>query len=374
MIVSIASPFQEISKAEKRKLAEFPQLTLSADFWNTFPQQFGKYVDDHFGFRSEIVQFHNYILCKIFKISPSRAVVIGSDNWYFYDGDRAIYDYLGKIKHTDRQLLKTSRLLEERKTWLDSLGIEYLFLPIPNKEPIYEEHLPYKIRINRGKSKYEQIIEYTKEHSTFRNFIDVQQLMLNHKTEQPLYLKTDSHWNYNGAYLVYREIIKRLQQKFPDLKPLEQNKEKTWITNFSGDLANIMNLYGLVRETAPGMNIKHSCNTKKIEPLSSIRALPVYKDLHNDKIPVIGGCAKKKYKVLFIHDSFGSFLHPYFSEQFETVIYVNGFNFEQAKALIESERPDIVIDERVGRNLEKALRPDPELKQLLSTSSAHIML
>lgn len=371
MIVSIASPPQTVSKAEKRKLTEFQIPTTSLDFFKTFPQQFSKYVDDHFGFRSKIVQFHNYTLCKIFKISPTWTVIIGSDNWYFYGGDRATYDYLGKIKHTDEQLLKTSQLLEDRKAWLDSLGIEYLFLPIPNKEPIYEEHLPYKIRVNRGKSKYEQIIGYTREHSTFRNFIDVQQLFLDHKSEQQLYLKTDSHWNHDGAYLVYREIIKRLQQKFPGLEPLEQNKEKSWSTNFSGDLTYLMNLQGLVTETKPDFNIKHRCNTKKMKQLSSIKELPAYKDLHNAKIPVVGGCAKEKYKVLFIHDSFGRFLRPYFSEQFEKVIYVNGFNFEIAKTLIEFERPDIVIDQRIGRNIEQALRPDPELKQLLSTSSAH---
>lgn len=267
MIVTIASPPQTVSKAEKRKLAKFPTLTLSLDFLKTFPQQFSKYVDDHFAFRSKIVQMHNYTLCKIFKISPTWTVIIGSGNWYFYDGDMAIYDYLGELKHTDKQLLKTSQLLEDRKVWLDSLGIEYLFLPIPNKEPIYEEYLPYKIRENRGKSKYEQIIGYTKEHSTFTNFIDVQQLFLDYKLEQQqqqLYLKTDSHWNYDGAYLVYREIIKRLQPKFPDLQPLEPNKEKTWSTNFSGDLAYLMNLHGLVTETIPDINIKHHCNTKTV--------------------------------------------------------------------------------------------------------------
>lgn len=365
MLVSVTSDSQTVSKAEKRNLAGFPQLTLSRSFVQTFPEKFDAYVNDHFGFRSQIVKQHNYTLSRVFKVSPSSMVTIGSDNWYFFNGDAAIYDYLGRIRYTDLQLEKTSSLLEDREKWLHSLGIKYLFLPIPNKEPIYEEHLPYQLQANRGKSKYEQIVGYTREHSSFKNLIDVQQLFLNHKEEGQLYLKTDSHWNHDGTYIVYREIINRMQEWFPDIVPLELNKEKKWVENFSGDLANLMNLRGLVTETAPDINIKRSCITKKTERLTSIKELPEYKDLPNARLPVTGGCDKKKYKVLFIHDSFGKFLRPYFSEQFETVIFVNYLNFEVAKALIKAERPDIVIDQRVGRNLEKALLPDPELKQLV---------
>lgn len=363
MLVSVTSDTETVSKAEKRKLAQFPEFTFSTSTLKTFPKEFEDYVDDHFGFRSQIVKKHNYTLCKIFKVSPSSMVTIGSDNWYFFNGDAAIHDYLGKIKFTDEQLAKTSRLLEDRQEWLDSLEIKYLFLPIPNKEPIYEEHLPYALQLNRGRSKYEQILGFTNQHSSFKNYIDVQQLLLEHKSENQLYLKTDSHWNHDGTYIVYREIIQRMQEWFPDITPIELNSEKAWVDDFSGDLANLMNLRGLVTEKAPDINIIQSCETKKTERLTSIKKLEAYKNLPNARLPITGGCEKKKYKVLFIHDSFGKFLRPYFSQQFETVIFVNYLNFEVAKALIKSEKPDIVIDQRVGRNLEKALILDPQLEQ-----------
>ncbi len=120
MLVSVTSETETISKAEKRKLAQFPKLTFSSSILKTFPKEFEDYVDDHFGFRSQIVKKHNYTLCKIFKISPSSMVTIGSDNWYFFNQDAAIQDYLGKIKYTDKQLAKTSRLLEDRREWLDN--------------------------------------------------------------------------------------------------------------------------------------------------------------------------------------------------------------------------------------------------------------
>ncbi len=365
MAIALLSESVTISKSEKRKLAEFPEIAFSVESFKNFPKSFEKYVDDHFGFRNEIVKLHNYTLCKYFKVSPTKLVTVGSNNWYFFNGDASIDDYLGSIKFSDYQLEKTSQLLEDRAAWLESIGIQYIFLPIPNKETIYEEHLPAKIRANKGKNKYEQIVEFAARNSSFTNYIDVQKLLLRHKKDTQLYLKTDSHWNNDGTDIVYREIIKRAQESLPDLTPIEQKEEKDWVYNFSGDLSILMNLAGLVTETAPDLTIEETCKTKKHQIMTSLEELPRYKNTPSSLFPYTGGCEEKKYKVLFIHDSFGLFLRPYFSQQFETVIYVKHMNFETAKALIEKERPDIVIDERVGRNIEKALIPDPELEQMV---------
>jgi hypothetical protein len=81
------------------------------------------------------------------------------------------------------------------------------------------------------------------------------------------------------------------------------------------------------------------------------------------QFPVIADCPEKQLKVILIHDSFGRFLAPYFHEQFAQTIFVKHMNFEHAKALIERERPDLVVDQRVGRNLDQALLHDPELEQ-----------
>ncbi len=52
-------------------------------------------------------------------------------------------------------------------------------------------------------------------------------------------------------------------------------KEKIWIKDYSGDLAYLMNLQGLVTETAPGINIKTSCQTKHEKKLTSYVPLPM---------------------------------------------------------------------------------------------------
>ena len=48
-------------------------------------------------------------------------------------------------------------------------------------------------------------------------------------------------------------------------------------------------------------------------------------------------------------------------------------NFEGAKVLIDQERPDIVLDLRVARGINRSLLPDPELEQrLLAEKFAHL--
>ena len=66
-----------------------------------------------------------------------------------------------------------------------------------------------------------------------------------------------------------------------------------------------------------------------------------------------------------LHDSFGRFLKPYLSQQFQTVTYISSLTFEDAKTIIERERPDVVIDQRVARNMLKSLKNDAELEQLV---------
>lgn len=363
--ITAISETEQVSKTEKRNLAKFPRIELSQSTLKKFPRDFEKYIEDHFGFRNEIVKMHNYTLYKVLNVSPSSMVVIGNDDWLFFNANGAIPDYLGRIDLSKEKLRKIDHLLQDRSYWLNSIGAHYLFLPIPNKESIYEEHLPAQIRKNRGSNLYEQILGHVKERGHFNNYIDVQEIMAEKKKEQQLYLRTDSHWNHDGTYLVYQSIISKLENWFPDILPLKQESTKKWIENFSGDLTILMNLKGVITETAPDLNIKEECKTSALQRMTQLKDIPEYSELPSHRLPVENGCPTKKYKAILIHDSFGNFLRPYLSQHFETVIYINYLNFEDAKTVIELEKPDIVIDQRVARNLLKGVKSDEILEQLV---------
>ena len=365
LIVSLIQKDVEMSASEKRKLAKFPEISSSSESLSKFPDEFEAYYDDHFGFRSRIVRLHNYTLSKVFGVSPTPMVVIGSDNWYFLNADGSISDFIGRFPYSNVTLEKFSRLLQDRKKWLNAMGSQYIFMPVPNKETVYPEKLPLRIRKNRGATKYDQILGYLKNDEQFQDFIDTQELLLDRKRQARVFLQTDSHWNHEGTYQVYLELMNRLQYWLPDLVPLKQKKEKDWIENFSGDLTILMNLKGLITEKAPDTNIVQECEPIEPRIMAELKEIPYYSDMAGNRLPVISGCEEKKYKAIFIHDSFGKFLRPYLSQQFKEIIFINYMNFEKAKRLIAMEKPDIVIDQRAARNIQRALRPDPELEQMI---------
>ena len=365
LIVSFVQKDVEISASEKRKLAKFPEISSSSESLSKFPDEFEAYYDDHFGFRSRIVRLHNYTLSKVFGVSPTPMVVIGSDNWYFFNADGSISDFIGRFPYSNITLETFSRLLQDRKEWLNSMGSQYIFMPVPNKETVYPEKLPLRIRNNRGATKYDQILGYLKYDEQFLDYIDTQDVLLDRKKQARVFLQTDSHWNHEGTYQVYLELMNRLEPWLPDLVPLKQKEEQNWIEKFSGDLAILMNLKGLITETAPNINIVKECKPIKPRIMAELKEIPYYSDMAGHRLPVISGCVKKKYKAIFIHDSFGKFLRPYLSQHFKEIIFINYMNFEKAKRLIETVKPDIVIDQRAARNIQRALRPDPELEQMI---------
>jgi len=364
LVISLLTRDQKMSKSEKRRLAALPEFSLSGNFFQKFPAQFEKYYNDHFGFRNQIVRLHNYAVCSIFKVSPSEAVTVGKNNWYFFNAG-AIHDYFGLTQYKKQRLVKFAQVLEDRKTWLNSLGIHYLFLPVPNKSSIYGEYLPHRIAKSAGRTKYEQITSYLKNNSDFDQWIDSSAILTEKKEDLQVYFRTDSHWNHDGVYFVYRKVIERLAEWLPGITPLAQKKKKKWVENFSGDLAILMNLRGIITERAPDKNVQFQCKARILKRLKWMLQWNRYKDVARQRLPVENGCDDKRYTALVIHDSFGNFLRPLLSQHFKKVIYVNFFNFESIKPLIQREMVDVVIDERVSRNLQKALVYDKELEQIV---------
>ena len=85
--ISFLSADQSVSQTEKRKLAKLPDLEFSLTSLEKFPAAFDNYIGDHFGFRDRIVRAHNYLLVKLFGVSPTGFVVLGTSDWYFFTED-----------------------------------------------------------------------------------------------------------------------------------------------------------------------------------------------------------------------------------------------------------------------------------------------
>jgi hypothetical protein len=371
-LINLLTPDQEISKTEKRRLAAFPKLEWNLDQVVEFPAKFEKYYNDHFGLRDLLVSYQQFISYKVFKVSSSPFVTVGKDNWLFFNGDAALDAYLGFIQVSRVHLETYQWVLKDRRDWLAEKGIGYVFVPVPNKESIYPEHIPWRIKQNAGTSLYDQIVFCLNEHPGFSNYIDLKEVFFRQKENELLYLKTDSHWNMKGAFTAYRKIgVKVKEQNIP--MHLLKKEDVNWKTvTFSGDLATYLHLQDCINEIAPEINGINPCEGTLGEIKQNEQETSIFNKFNGDSrnFVRVQECAENETSALVIHDSFGNFLWPFLNRSFGTVYYVNrGFN--EIKDFIEAIQPDVVIDQRVERNILKALEPDRALENEMAGKQFH---
>jgi alginate O-acetyltransferase complex protein AlgJ len=336
--------YKEFEDADKRILAGPPQ-------WGTagvskFAGECEAYLDDHFGFRPDLIRWNILMRVHLFGVAPLQSVIVGKDTWLFYrsealDDGVSINDFMGLIPLSDDALEKLRVKLEENNRKFAENGVHYIVAIAPNKSTIYSEYLPQRIRKNRSRTRLEQFCDYMDQHSSLK-VLDLSKPLLKEKSKPPLYWATDSHWNSFGAYVGYREIIKRISDFYPNTGVIEldghfavERKEN------GGDLAQILfiqDVWPEKNDTVLQVDLKRTPSQKN----------PLFPPLEKGEI---------LDKLVFKHDSFGDALYPYLRKHFQSITSAAPFapfNFEQ----ILRERPQIVLHLFAERYLTQAIYDD----------------
>src|SRR5436190_7052492 len=119
--------------AENRELAVFPRVDGTWASIVAFPTTLGLWFDDHFGFRSVLVQWYGESRLFVLGVSPSAAVVKSRDGWFFYADDKAIEDYAQVEPMTPDALANWRTAIVRAHDWLRARGIAYVFTIAPDK-------------------------------------------------------------------------------------------------------------------------------------------------------------------------------------------------------------------------------------------------
>jgi hypothetical protein len=230
---------------------------------------------------------------------------------------------------------------EGRKRWLADRGIAYLLVLVPDKHMVYPEHLPWNVRRAAESTRARQLVEHLRTHSELP-VLDLLPPLRAAKSEERLYNWTGTHWNEYGAWVAHREIAQQLGaapasiDEFVVERRQERARRFLQLLRIRGDLSEE---YIALRPRSPRQARQESGgarseNWRRRIPLSSI-----VMETGNAALP----------SAVVFHDSFVTVaLEPFLSELFERVHYRWTYDFDPQ--LVESERPDIVIEERVGRS------------------------
>jgi alginate O-acetyltransferase complex protein AlgJ len=332
------------SMTEKRRLANRP--IFSIDSLEIFPKRYEQYYNDNFSFRKCFIQLNSLFTAKTYGISAIPDVLIGKQGWLYYVSKtqgNSLEDYKGLIKIDKRSLELIRENLERRTQSLKLKGIKFVVVVAPDKQSIYPEYLPDNAqRKRRYPTRLDQIIEYLKENTSVQ-ILDVRNILLEEKKAGPLplYKKTDSHWNYLGGFVAYKEIMRSIS-----FVPKKKNDfEWEHVNKGRGDLANMLALNDQVTEE----------NMIEVKELfeSDLTFQNFEKDYgYKKKIQISVAIQNRKnintQKLLIFHDSFGEGLIKFLCNDFQETVAINTNLF--SSSIIEKERPDVVIFQLVERN------------------------
>ena len=355
LIITSASSilYSSDESIENRSLAAMPDLPSDITSLRAFPLLFESYFRDHIVLRAELIKLYANFLFFI-GVSPVEKVILGKDDWLFYNGGRVVQDYQNTELFSESELKIWAESLQIRQDLLKAKGIGYLFIIAPNKHTIYSEYLPEYLGKRGDKSRLDQLFSYLHEHTKV-NFLDLRPILLANKSaENILYWSQDSHWNRTGAYFGQLAIQHKLKEMGYDI-PNSIAEPGRWQGEYlrSLDLANMLG----VNESS---ETKHKSYQKNLLPcLDSISISDAWK---SDRLAGITNviktkCPSRQVNALVFRDSYSTELVPFFSDYFKEATYVWTLPSEDVFKYFIEPNVDIVIEERVERSLR--LLPQP---------------
>ncbi len=317
---------------ENRSLADKPKWT--GDSLGFLPQKITEYVSDHLPLRD-----HAYTATALFNwnylntSSKPELAIKGTDDWMFYTSEGILEDATHRRSFTQEELDSIETLVLNRARAFRKRGLEYTIVIVPNKSTTLKEYLPDHYIEQNKDSRLEQVRKLFVANSNVR-YVDLRDVM---KDSIPLYYKTDTHWNPQGARKVADEMARRMVKSY---KPVAFSIKKE---TYSGDLAMMLGLKDHLCEavTVPYDHMK--IQELKVEPYMNVGQHVYYQP------------GEYLSNVLVFHDSYGKGLFPYLPSYFKrtTFIWDSHINME----IIEKEKPNFVVHVLAERYVDRLLWP-----------------
>ena len=335
---------------ENRELAAFPRLEASWPSALAFAPQLSVWFDDHFAFRSTLVRWYGESRLFALHVSPSTAVIRGRDGWFFYGDDKAVEDYSQVDPMTDDAVANWRAAVLRARDWLRARGIAFVFTVAPDKHVVYGEEMPDTIARVGDVSRTDQLFTAIQDTGLA---IDVRPALFEAKAKERIYQHTDTHWNDRGALVAYQRIVAAVRVRVPRTPPAwtreDFEPEDHLVAGL--DLAGMMGLKRVLRETDLALVPRRPRRARVVEPPGAAPTAEegtLVTEIDDRSLP----------RAVIFRDSFVSRLAPFLSEHFSRAVYLWQNDFDAD--VVRRERPDVVIQEIVGRHLYNFI-PSPEL-------------
>lgn len=327
---------------ENRTMAEPPRLEGTWTALATLPAGFTAWFEDHFGFRSTLVRLYAELRYFGLGVSPAAGVVRGRDGWLFYADDSGMDDYVREQPLHPDQVAEWRESLLRSSAWLRAQQIGFVFTIAPDKHVLYPEELPETIRPVGRSYRMDQLFEALQDGRVAA--LDLRPALRDAKAVERIYEKTDSHWNERGAFAAYRQLVAAIRAQVPAVPEAWSREDFEPVAEVTQamDLAGMIGLKDVLHETRLRLVPKRPRLARTVDPPGADASAGlgrIVTEIPGSRLP----------RAVVFRDSFASQLAPFLSEHFSHAVYLWQNNFDAG--VIRQERPDVVIQEIVGRHL-----------------------
>lgn len=331
--------FPTTQTTENRAMAEPPRLVSQEGILNRgFFSDFEAYFNEHAALRNQLVYTDALLQTTVFHQSNVSGVIAGTDGWLYYASTLA--DYLGTDPLSDRDIWNLANNLQIVSQYLEARQVDFVFTIAPNKNSLYDEHMPYyashiadpRRNAQRLAPELAQLeVPYLDLFAAFE------------AQDEVLYLLRDSHWNNKGACLAYNAIMDSLQLPHATYDQTEPRVTHTEL----GDLNKM--LYSFYGQPEPnydyGLTQTYTFDKE---------GATVEDGWLVSRNPAGSGT------LLMFRDSFANTLIPFLSNEFQTACYSKG-EPHALERYLQNAQPDCVVIEKVERNIANYLEQPPIL-------------
>jgi alginate O-acetyltransferase complex protein AlgJ len=330
---------------ENRTLSPAPRLELTEQALKEFPRSFEAFYDDQFGFRNFLVRQFHTVNFGWLGIADPEQVVKGKEGWLYLGRKALIDESRGLSPLQEKETQAWAAKIDAIQQWQEARGGTFLFVLVPDKQRVFPEFLPDWYTASESRRK-EQLLEVLAPLGT--PVLDLTETLREAKERggDPVWLKTDTHWNGVGAWHGYRAIMERLSPSLPTLKPMEESVllrslepglgAEAWRS--TGDLAGLLGVRDLAPESWLGLlpaeprarsTQSFPAPTRKVGGVN----VPYATEIDDPALPT----------TLVIGGSFRWALVPLLSEHFRRVLYTDFRYCFFDLALAEAEQPDLIL-------------------------------
>ncbi len=190
---------------EHRVMAKF-DYDFSIESMVNFPKNITKWIDDNFGFRSEIISTHNNLYFTLFRDIPrfQKQVTVGSDGYIFLGSHSTRFP--NSLLNIDSLRIFNDAYYSKLITIAENAHPSITFLAVPTKHILDVEYYPWWFKAHGERNKLRYLDRLGKLEQKLPNFVSSYAEANKIQKKYQLIPKTFFHWEPG----VYTELLVRL--------------------------------------------------------------------------------------------------------------------------------------------------------------------